>query len=390
MENKKAMTLPQTLGVLSLFLIAQAAFIVNPALSGLAQQYTGVPYSTIMLISTLPSLLMVPFSLIGGAIAGKQISYRTLGLISVALAMGGGIIPFFVRSFPVVLFARALFGIGNGLSMPLGNALIMRLYPKDKTPGMLGAGNIMQNVTGVVIQNIAGIVCARNLNATWLLHLFLTIPLVLIVLFLPEPEKEEAAEAKGEKQKLPVMAYVLSAAYGIMFMAYYPMLLYMSALVEGEGLGTAAIAGTILSFYTIGGMIAGAVFGPMFKIFKKRLTIPVCLLLYVGGMLINYVGKSIPLLMAGTLISGVGVFTLWSGAMMDFQDFVPAEALAAASGIFVACLNIGSFLASFFAGAVAGITGSDSPRTAILSGVVVCGIIAIVWTLGKIRGSSKS
>jgi len=386
MENK---TLPATakMGVLSLFLIAQAAFIVNPALSGLAAQYSNIPYTSILLISTLPSLLMVPFSLIGGAVAGKKIPYRTLGILSVILAMGGGIIPFFVHSFPVVLASRVIFGIGNGLSMPLGNALIMRLFSKDKTAGMLGAGNVMQNVTGVVIQNLAGIVCARNLNATWLVHLFLAIPLVLIVLFLPEPEKEApaAAEEKQPKQKLPGSVYVISAAYGLMFAAYYPLLLNMSAIVEGEGLGTAAIAGTILSFYTIGGMVAGAIFGSMYKLAGKRWTAPLTLLLYVGGMFIAYIGHSIPMLMAGTLISGVGIFCLWSAAMMDFQAIVPPDSLAAASGIFVALLNTGSFCASFFAGLAARLTRSDSPRTVVLCGTIVCLVIAVIWTLSKLR-----
>lgn len=380
--GQKKNNMAMTLGVLSIFLISQAAFIVNPALAGLAAEYPEVPYSSILLISTLPSLVMVPCNLIGGAVAGKKIRYRTLALLGCILALIGGVIPFFIRSFPVVLACRVLFGIGNGISMPLGNALILRLF-KDKSAGMLGAGNVMQNVTGVVIQNIAGIICAKNLNATWLCHLFLLIPMLLMLFFLPEPEKEaapaEQSAVKAEKKPLPARVWLIAIVYGLMFVAYYPLCLNMSSIVTGEALGTAATAGTILSFYTIGGMIAGAIFGVMYKIIKHKLTLPVCLLLYVAPMFLVSFGHSLPLFFIGTCVSGIGVFTTWSAAMMDYQTFVPAEQLGAASGIFAACLNAGAFGASPFTAIVANISGTADPRTTVVYGSFVCAALAVIW-----------
>ncbi|MBO4819362.1 MAG: MFS transporter [Firmicutes bacterium] len=370
-----------SLGVLSIFLISQAAFIVNPALAGFAEQYSEVSYSTILLIATLPSLIMVPCNLIGGAIVGKKIKYRTLAIFGCLIALVGGIIPFFVRSFPVVLASRALFGIGNGLTMPLGNALVLRLF-KDKSAGMLGAGNIMQNVTGVVIQNLAGIVCARNLNATWLCHLFLLIPLILMTIFLPEPEKEvsdEASEAAVEKKPLPFRAWLIAIVYGVMFIGYYPLCLNMSAIITGEGMGTAAAAGTVLSFYTVGGMIAGAIFGVMYKVIKHKLTLPVCLILYVLPMFCVAFGHNLIMFYIGITLSGIGVFTTWSAAMMDYQTFVPAEQLGAASGIFAACLNAGAFGASPFTALVANISGNSDPRLTVVYGSFVCAVLAVLW-----------
>lgn len=390
MTSNKSLKGVATLGILSVFLIGQSAFIVNPALSGFARQYPDVSYSTILMISTLPSLLIVPSSLIAGAIAGKKIRYRTLCLISCILALVGGIVPFFIRSFPVILASRAIFGIGNGLSMPLGNALIMRLIKKERVAGMLGAGNLMQNLTGVIIQNVAGIVCAANLDATWLCHLFLSIPLLLILFFLPEPEKEEAVDAdrKTEKERLPLFVYIMSAAYGLSWATTYPLLLNMSVIVESEGLGTAAIAGTILSMYTIGGMISGALFGMFYKVFRNR-TLMINLIFWVVFLALGYFAKSIVLLMISALMIGFTVFSVWSAAMVDFNNYLPSEQVTAASGIWVAFLNIGGFLASFYAGAVASITGNSSPRLPLLIGAFISSAIFVAWMIGKVTLDRK-
>lgn len=382
--EKKEIKGMSTLGILSVFLIAQAAFIVNPALSGFAKQYPDVPYSAILMISTLPSLLIVPASLFSGAVAGKKLSYRTMCLLSCVLTLISGIVPFFIRSFPVIIASRIVFGIGNGLSMPLGNALIMRLINKDKVAGLLGAGTLMQNLTGVIIQNIAGIVCAANINATWLCHLFLAIPLLLVLFFLPEPntEDEKQPEKTAPKQRLPLFVYLMSAAYGLGFAVYYPLLLNMSSIIEQEGLGTAALAGTILSMYTIGGMLSGALFGLFYKLCKNK-TLGISLILWVAFLALGYLASNVILLMISALITGFAIFTVWSAAMIDFNNYVPSEQVTAASGVWVAMLNIGSFLSSIYAGLVASIAKNDDPRLPVLVGAVISAVLFTAWLLGK-------
>lgn len=86
------------------------------------------------------------------------------------------------------------------------------------------------------------------------------IPLIGILICLPEPEKQENAkevqEVKKEKTEkknyhLPIGQFVM---FGLSFCVFNSLILNMSAIVTSNGLGTAAVAGTILSGYTIGGM----------------------------------------------------------------------------------------------------------------------------------------
>jgi len=52
--HKERKEIGPTLALLSLFFVAEASFIVNPALASIAACYPGVPFPTITLISTLP------------------------------------------------------------------------------------------------------------------------------------------------------------------------------------------------------------------------------------------------------------------------------------------------------------------------------------------------
>lgn len=88
--------------------ICQSSMIVGPALADLAAAYPNVPYANILLISTIPQLCGIPVSLITGKIAGSKVKYKTL---AATCALIGGVLPFFIRSFPIILLSRVIFGL---------------------------------------------------------------------------------------------------------------------------------------------------------------------------------------------------------------------------------------------------------------------------------------
>lgn len=91
--------------------ICQSSMIVGPALADLAAAYPNVPYANILLISTIPQLCGIPVSLITGKIAGSKVKYKTLTALAATCALIGGVLPFFIRSFPIILLSRVIFGL---------------------------------------------------------------------------------------------------------------------------------------------------------------------------------------------------------------------------------------------------------------------------------------
>lgn len=98
--------------------------------------------------------------------------------------------------------------------------------------------------------------------------------------------------------------------------------------------------------------------------------------------------QSIPGLMVSCFLTGIGVFTIWPASVNDFGNICKTNQIAVASGVFVAALNIGAFLASAYCGIV-GMLFGNAPRIPVLTSAVGMVAIAICWILGTIRMKKK-
>ena len=175
----------------------------------------------------------------------------------------------------------------------------------------------------------------------------------------------------------------------LIFMAYNPMGLNMSSILIGEGIGNEATAGTIGSLYTVGGMVAGVAFDKLHKA-MGRFIIPFAVACEVIGLLLGYWGTSAAVLMVGSFMTGFAIFTIWPASIMEFTEALPPEKIAAASGIFTACLGLGGFLTSPYVALITSVTGSDSPRLPILVGAVLTAVLGGIWSATRVFSTKKN
>ncbi len=375
-----------SLAILSIFFLMPGGLIINPALQDLAQKFPQIPYTIVLMLSTLPSLTVVPSTLISGAIAGKKVKYKTILMIASTLFVVGGALPFFMSNFYVILITRAFFGIGVGLATPLGNALVIGLFDGKERVKMMGLGTLVLNLGSSIFFFLGGYVCAINVNYTWFVHLVGLIPMLLIMKYLPEVEIVDE-ETKGEI-KLPVGVYGIAGVYGLIFLLVNAMILNMSTILISENIGTAAAAGTILSMYTVGGIIGGALFAGVYKITGK-FTIPIALLfLGVSFTIVNY-SQSIIMMTIGCTLLGVALFIIWPAVIIEVGHISPLNASAMGSAIILAVTNFCGFLSSFYIGLVNQITGDSSARLPIFVGMVTIFFITIVWGMIKVRSNTE-
>jgi len=224
MENKKTVTL----AVMSIFLIAMGIGTITPAIQNIAEAFSDIGFSTILLVSTLPSLFLIPSTAIAGVVAGNQVGYRTLLIWGILLFAVAGAAPAFMTGFGMILAARALFGVGLGVLAPLGNAMILNLYDGQERANMLGLSGVVMNLGGIILQLLGGYLCSFKWNYAFLAHLVAVVSLVMVIFMLPEPEKKQGAEA--EKIIIPPAVYVISLLFGVGMMLNYPLLVNMSSI----------------------------------------------------------------------------------------------------------------------------------------------------------------
>ena len=79
MSRKKSLALT-LLGILPVFALAQSVQAINPALQSLSEYYADIPYSVVLLLSSIVSLVVIPVSSASGALAGRKASYRALSI----------------------------------------------------------------------------------------------------------------------------------------------------------------------------------------------------------------------------------------------------------------------------------------------------------------------
>lgn len=318
------------LGILAVFTLAQTANMINPAMNSLIEYYNEVSRSTVLLLSTVTSLAVIPCSLLAGALAGRKIGYKTLSILAAALILVGGLLPYIAMpSFAIVMFTRLLVGAGVGISSPIANALVMRLVPKEKQALWQGVGTAVMNVAGMLYTNLVGVLCVIDVKLIWLVHGLLVLPLVLMIFFLKEPttlphgqdeqpEPVHKTEETGAKSPLPISAILTCVGFGLLFLMMYPFLLNISSVIMEEGLGTSAQAGVVLSAYSIGGMAAGFVFGGADRLLGKFL-MPVSLIMQALGMALCSFGGQLWVLFLGAVLIGVAIHWVWPACIMTFS-----------------------------------------------------------------------
>ena len=375
-------------GVLLPFLVAQVGFIMNPTLTEFAKLFPDLSYSTVSYLATLPSLICIPCNLLAGKVAGKKIGYRPLCMAAIALVVIGGMLPWFFKNFIGWCICRCVMGAGMGLIMPLGGALVAHFFKGDMAVKMQGIGTIVLNSAGVSLQIAASLLIVHNVNYAWLLHGVYIAVFVLVGLFLPEPDRErEDTDMKSGSNKFPAVVWAYSVSFGFVFMFAYALVLNISRIIMEEGLGTAEIVGTVTAMFTVGGMAAGLILDMLYRKMGKWL-FPTVHILMVASLGFGVFVQNIPGLMMVCFMTGMAVFTIWPASVNEFGNICKPNQVAAASGIFVAALNVGAFLSSAYSGIVEMFLGNN-PRISVLTSALGMIVIAICWILGTIKIGKK-
>lgn len=347
------------IAVLSVFFVQMGVGTITPAIANIAAAYPDVPFTTLLLVSTLAVLMSVPATLISGRIAGTVVKYKTLLIIGMILFVGGGVAPYFMAtsSFTAILAVRAIFGIGLGIVTPLGGALIIAFFDGEVRAQMMGLGNVVANVGGILFQLLGGMAAGIAWQYAFLPHALGAITLILI-LFLPEPAKAPVQAAGEAKPKLPVAVFAFAGLIFFMMVLIYPMLVNMSSIIAVSGMGAASDAALVLTMFTVGGMLGGLIFAKIFGIFKSN-TMPAGIFLIALAMASIGLGDSIAFMYIGTTIAGIGLSFIMPSIFMNLGVAVHPSQMPTASGIVMASMNIGGFCSAFFFSFLAGIMNVD-------------------------------
>lgn len=305
--------------VLLVGILCQSSGAENPALAYMAEDFSDLPFSTIALVTTLPSLMMIPASL-GFSLLRRRFSFRALFVAAAILLVVGGVAPAWAATFPEVLAWRALFGLGVGVMWPLAQALIVELYGGNRQDTLLGWNSVVTAFGGIIWANVGGLLALQGWRAAFFTYFIPVAVLVFCGIFLPNSRPAKAAVRDGRAgaggsapkaaKGLVGLTVLILAGYFLYNFCNMTYFTNISMKVVGEGLGDSAAAGLASSFYTVGSLAIGVVFGRAMKgRWFARYSMAVGWVASAVGMLVVGLAPTYLVVVIGSVVQGFGTGT---------------------------------------------------------------------------------
>lgn len=309
---------PAILSISMATVMAGAA--ISPALGLIAQAFPEASPTVIKLILTAPSLMIIPFSFLSSYLT-KKMTKKAICLLGLVIYIIGGVGPQFVTSLSALIGLRLLLGAGVGLVMPLSMTLINDYFSGKERTKMMGYNSAFSNVGGILTMLLAGWLATFGWRVPFNVYFLGLAILLMIYFFLPKGEVQKA-ESKAERTKLPMAVIGYAAAMGGVMLAYYAIATNIALYLEQNALGNAALAGTIVSFTTVGGMITSLLLVQI-EVTLKNYIIPVMLAVMALAFAILSFTYSIPLIMLAVCFVGFGQGVLFPTLSLKALDQVP-------------------------------------------------------------------
>lgn len=153
---------------------------VSPILGKLSVIF---PHSTeldIQMLSSLPSLLVIPFILLAGKLT-ERVNFIRLLQAGLAIFALSGILYLLSNKMWQLIAVSAMLGVGSGMIVPLSTGLISKYFSGAYRVKQFGLSSAITNVTLVVATTVTGYLAEVNWHLPFVVYLLPIVSLVLSV-----------------------------------------------------------------------------------------------------------------------------------------------------------------------------------------------------------------
>lgn len=370
---------------------------VSPILGKLSVIF---PHSTeldIQMLSSLPSLLIIPFIILSGKLTEKvnNIWLLQIGLSIFALS---GVLYLLSTKMWQLVAVSALLGVGSGLIVPLSTGLISRFFIGTYRTKQFGLSSAITNITLVLATILTGYLAEVNWHLPFLVYLF---PLISIVLsfylkknIAPYPESAATPGAKTQKTATAQAGSDTFGKHGIQIkhlmqiMAFYGLATYLVIIVSfnlpflmKEYHFTSGSSGIMISLFFLAIMAPGFVLNQIVDLFGKKTKFFTMLSIALGMALI-LVSRTEILIGLGCIFTGLGYGVIQPIAYdKTTRTATPAKVTLALA--FVMAMNyLAILLCPFIINVFKDLFHIETQQFAFIFNMVIA-LIAAVWAYVK-------
>lgn len=278
---------------------------VSPILGDMNRIFPHATDLEIQMLTSLPSLLVIPFVLLSGKISERRNKF-TLLATGLALFFLSGVACLFAGSMTELIVISSLLGVGAGMVIPLSTGLVVDYFTGDYRVRQLGYSSAINNLTLVLATALAGYLANIEWHLPFLVYTLPGISFAAVFLLRRTPATAEPPQSDQLKhtsidwRKLAgVMALYFAITFLVLTVTYY-----VSFLVEARGLKD-SLSGVLISLFFLAIMLPGFLLGRTIRLLRQRVNVVSLLLIAVGLACIGSFGSR-TMLVTGCLLAGFG------------------------------------------------------------------------------------
>ncbi|MCS2405850.1 MFS transporter [Bacteroides salyersiae] len=283
------------------------------------------PHSTeldVQMLSSLPSLLIIPFIILAGKLTEK-VNFIRLLQVGLAIFALSGILYLFAGKMWQLIAISAMLGVGSGMIIPLSTGLISKYFVGAYRVKQFGFSSAITNITLVVATAVTGYLAEVNWHLPFVVYLFPLVSLVLSVYLRRSMISEEgsASIANDEKEETgvpPIDPEVGKSKYGVnikhllQVMMFYGLSTYLALIVTfnlpflmEEYHFSSGDSGVMISLFFLAIMAPGLFLNRIVGLFREKTKFYSLLCIAVGLALI-WISPKEWVIAPGCILVGLG------------------------------------------------------------------------------------
>lgn len=288
---------------------------VSPILGKLSVIFPKSTELDIQMLSSLPSLLIIPFIILSGKLTEKinNIWLLQIGLSIFALS---GVLYLLSTKMWQLIVVSALLGVGSGLIVPLSTGLISHFFTGTYRTKQFGLSSAITNVTLVLATILTGYLAEVNWHLPFVVYLLPLISLALSIYMKShtsnsvgmstQTKKEEALPSDSSFGKSGIQVRHLMQIMGFYGLATYLVIIVSFNLpfLMKEYHFTSGNSGLMISLFFLAIMAPGFVLNQIVTALGKK-TKFYCLLSIAFGMLLILISRTEWLIGLGCIFTGL-------------------------------------------------------------------------------------
>lgn len=368
---------------------------VSPILGKLSAIFPKSTELDIQMLSSLPSLLIIPFILLSGKLTEKVNNIRLLQAGLVIFTLSGALYLLSDKMWQLIAVS-ALLGVGSGLIVPLSTGLISRFFIGKYRTKQFGLSSAITNVTLVLATTLTGYLAEVNWHLPFAVYLFPLVSIVLSVYLkrsieahpVPENNNIRATVIKTEVMPMPESGKGVNIKYLIQLMVFYGLATYLVIIISfnlpflmNEFHFSSANSGMMISLFFLAIMAPGFILDKIVARLKEK-TKFYSLVAIAAGMLLIVIAPTDWVIAPGCILAGLG-YGVIQPVIYDNTTRVAVPKKVTFALAFVMAMNyLAILLCPFIINVAQSVSHIHTQQSAFLFNVAIA-IGAAVWAYIK-------